>query len=154
VQDAPDSHDMSVKRPTTRAGRRIGDERGQALVEFAVLLPVLLLLLVGIIEIGSWFWTDIDLTSGTREGGRLLAASKNDASAIQDVEARLVQNLDSEIDTSKLQYTFSPPPAITTPLWPSGTTVTMTVTYPDELTVLGISASNPNMTTSAQVRIQ
>jgi Flp pilus assembly protein TadG len=141
-------------RTIGRARRRIRDGRGQALVEFAVLVPVLMLLLVGVIEVGSWFWTDIDLTSGTREGGRLLAASKNDASAIQDVEARLVQNINSEIDATKLRYSFNPAPASSTPLWASGTTVTLTVTYPDELSVLGISASDPNMTTSAQVRIQ
>jgi len=145
---------MSVRRTTARAGRPICDERGQALVEFAVLLPVLVLLLVGVIELGSWFWTDIDLESGTREAGRLLSTSKDDSSAIQHVEDRLVQNLDSEIDTSKLRYSFSPAPASSTPLWPSGTTVTMTVTYPDQVNVMGIAAGDPNMTTSAQVRIQ
>jgi Flp pilus assembly protein TadG len=145
---------VSVRRTTTRAGCRIREERGQALVEFVLLLPMLLLVLVGVIEVGIWIVTDGDLTSGTREAGRLLSTSTNDVSAIQDVENRLVQNITSGIDTSKLQYSFNPPPASSTPLWPSGTTVTMTVTYPDELTVLGISASNPNMTTSAQVRIQ
>jgi Flp pilus assembly protein TadG len=141
-------------KTTVRAVRRVDHERGQALVEFAILLPVLILLLIGVIEVGSWFWTDIDLESGTSDAGRLLAASTNDATAIQDVEGRLAQNLDSEIDTTKLQYSFSPAPAKTTPLWPSGTTVTMTVTYPDQLNVLGITAGDPNMTTSAQVRIQ
>jgi Flp pilus assembly protein TadG len=130
------------------------DERGQVLLEFAVLMPVLLLLLVGVIEMGTWLWADVDLTAGTREAGRLLSNSTNDSNAIQHVEDRLVQNLDSEINTSKLRYSFSPAPASSTPLWPSGTTVTMTVTYPDQLNVMGITASDPNMTASAQVRIQ
>jgi Flp pilus assembly protein TadG len=130
------------------------DERGQVLLEFAVLMPVLLLLLVGVIEMGTWLWADVDLTAGTREAGRLLSNSTNDSNAIQHVEDRLVQNLDSEINTSKIRYSFSPAPASSTPLWPSGTTVTMTVTYPDQLNVMGITASDPNMTASAQVRIQ
>jgi Flp pilus assembly protein TadG len=139
---------------TARKVRGLGHERGQALVEFAVLLPVLTLLLVGVIQFGSWFWTDIGLSSGIREAGRLLSASKDDSSAVQHVEDRLVQNVDSDIDPSKLRYSFSPPPASSTPLWPSGTTVTMTATYPDQLNVIGIAVGNPNMTTSAQVRIQ
>jgi Flp pilus assembly protein TadG len=118
------------------------------------LLPVLALILVGVFEVGSWLLTDGNLTSGTREAGRLLASSKNDSSAMQDVEARLVQNLDSDIDPSKLTYTFKPTPASSPPLWAAGTTVTLTVSYPDQLNVMGIPIGDPNMTTSAQVLIQ
>jgi Flp pilus assembly protein TadG len=145
---------MSVRKLAARTGRPIRGDRGQALVEFAILVPVLLLLLVGVIQVGFWFWTDIDLQSGTREAGRLLSASKNDASAIQDAENRLAQNLDSDIDPSKLRYSFNPAPAGSTPLWASGTTVTMTVSYPDQLNVMGVAIGDPNMTTAAQVRIQ
>src|SRR5947208_2445894 len=145
---------MSVRRTAALAGRRIRDQRGQALVEFALLLPLLALILVGVIEVGIWIFTDVDLSSGTREAGRLLSSSKDDSSAIQHVEDRLAQNVSSEIDTSKLQYSFNPAPASSTPLWPSGTTVTMTVNYPDQLNVMAIALGQPNMTTSAQVRIQ
>jgi Flp pilus assembly protein TadG len=137
-----------------KAGRRLHEERGQSMVEFAILAPVLVLLLVGVIQVGFWFWSDIDLTSATREAGRMLASSKGDPNAVADVEARLVQNLDSDIDPNKLKYSFSPAPAATTPLWASGTTVTLTVSYPDQLNVMGIALGDPNMTTSAQVRIQ
>lgn len=145
---------MSPWMAAARARRRIDDEHGQALVEFAVMLPVLMLLLVGVFNVGSWIWTDIDLASGTREAGRLLLTSKDDSSAVQHVEDRLVQNLNSGIDPSKLTYSFNPAPASSTPLWPSGTTVTLTVTYPDQLNVMGIAVGDPNMTSSAQVRIQ
>jgi Flp pilus assembly protein TadG len=145
---------VSVSRTAARAGRRILDERGQALVEFALLAPVLVLILIGVIQVGTWIFTDVNLSSGTREAGRLLANSKNDAAAIADVENRLKQNLDSGIDTSKLQYSFSPTPAGSTPLWPTGTTVTLTVSYPDQMRVMGVPLGSPNMTASAQVRIQ
>lgn len=153
-QDQPIVVTMSVSRTTARAGRRIRDERGQALVEFALLAPVLSLILVGVIQVGSWILADVDLASGTREAGRLLSTSKDDSSAIKDVENRFVQNVNSDVDTSKLQYSFSPAPASSTPLWPSGTTVTMTVTYPNQLNVMGVALGDPNMTSSAQVRIQ
>jgi Flp pilus assembly protein TadG len=88
---------MSRRRATARARRRIDDEHGHALVEFAVMLPVLMLVLVGVFNVGSWIWADIDLASGTREAGRLLLASKDDSSAIQHVEDRLVQNLNASL---------------------------------------------------------
>lgn len=124
------------------------------MVEFALMLPVLALVLVGVIQVGLYLLTDVDLSSGTREAGRLLTTSKDDTTAIADVENRLAQNLNAEIDPNKLKYSFNPAPAGSAPLWPSGTTVTMTVTYPDQLNVMGLAVGDPNMTSTAQVRIQ
>jgi Flp pilus assembly protein TadG len=145
---------MSVRRTVVRAARRICDQRGQALVEFAVLAPVLVLILVGVIQVGSWLFSDMSLSSATREAGRLLSTSKDDANITQDVKNRLVQNLDSGIDPSQVTVDYNPEPAGSTPQWASGTTVTMTVTYPDQLNVMGVALGASNMTTSAQVRIQ
>jgi hypothetical protein len=48
------------------------DDRGQAVLEFALLLPPLLLLLVfGMIEIGSAFSHNMSIASATREGARM-----------------------------------------------------------------------------------
>ncbi len=46
-------------------------ERGAAAIEFAILLPVLLVLLFGIIEFGLVLSTKISLTQAVREGARL-----------------------------------------------------------------------------------
>jgi Flp pilus assembly protein TadG len=137
-----------------RATARTRDEEGQSLVEMAICLPILLVLLVGIIQFGTWFWTGTNLSSATREAGLLLAASKNDPNAEQDVENRLAANLDSEIDPTKLSYSFSPHPAASTPLWSSGETVTMTVSYPDQLNLMGVPLGGSAITSTAQVRMQ
>jgi len=48
------------------------DERGQAVLEFALLLPPLVLILVfGMIEIGSAFSHNMSVASATREGARM-----------------------------------------------------------------------------------
>lgn len=48
------------------------DEHGQAVVEFALLLPPLILLLVfGMLEIGTAFSHNMTIASGTREGARM-----------------------------------------------------------------------------------
>src|SRR5690349_24234471 len=45
-------------------------ERGNALVEFAIVVPLVLLLVFGIIEWGVFLNRKIDLTQGVREAGR------------------------------------------------------------------------------------
>lgn len=54
-----------------RGRLRIGpDESGQGLVELALVLPVLLIILVGIMEFGLTFNNVISLRQGAREAGR------------------------------------------------------------------------------------
>lgn len=48
-------------------------ERGAAAVEFAILLPLLLLLVLGIAEFGRAFNAQITLTQAAREGVRVMA---------------------------------------------------------------------------------
>lgn len=45
-------------------------KRGQALVEMALVLPILLLLVFGIVEFGRIYHCHMTLTSATREGAR------------------------------------------------------------------------------------
>lgn len=48
-------------------------ERGTAAMEFALLLPVFLMLVLGIVYFGIGFNTKINLTAGVREGARKVA---------------------------------------------------------------------------------
>jgi Flp pilus assembly protein TadG len=45
-------------------------ERGQSLVEFAVILPILVLLLVGIFDLGHVVWTNDAISNAAREAAR------------------------------------------------------------------------------------
>jgi Flp pilus assembly protein TadG len=49
------------------------DDRGAAMVEFAIVLPVLLLILLGIIEFGRAYNTQVSIQAAAREGARELA---------------------------------------------------------------------------------
>jgi Flp pilus assembly protein TadG len=53
-------------------------DRGAAAVEFALLLPVLLLLVFGIIDFGRALNAQITLTQAAREGARLAALGQPD----------------------------------------------------------------------------
>ncbi len=74
---------MAAPRPR-RAGRRAG--AGQALVEFALVFPVFVLLLAGMIDFGLGLYSYMSLISAAREGARLgvTACTATDcASAVQ-----------------------------------------------------------------------
>jgi Flp pilus assembly protein TadG len=64
---------MSAARPGARSARRRrrAGQRGIELVEFSLIAPVLLLLVMGLIEFGVIFNSHIELRSAAREGGRL-----------------------------------------------------------------------------------
>lgn len=49
---------------------RLGNEKGGAAVEFAVVLPLLVLILFGIVEYGFIFYNKQVLTNASREGAR------------------------------------------------------------------------------------
>jgi Flp pilus assembly protein TadG len=51
--------------------RFVGSERAAALVEFAIVLPILLLIVFGIVDFGRALYTANNLTSAVREGARL-----------------------------------------------------------------------------------
>jgi Flp pilus assembly protein TadG len=55
-------------------------DRGAAAVEFALVLPVLLLVLCGIIDFGRALHAQVVLTQAAREGARLAALGEPDAS--------------------------------------------------------------------------
>jgi hypothetical protein len=54
--------------------RRSGRERGQALVEFAVLVPAFLIILLSLLEFGLVFNQYLTLEYATREGARVASA--------------------------------------------------------------------------------
>lgn len=62
-------------------GTTWGSDRGAAAVEFALVFPMLVLVLIGIVEYGSVFNTQLMLTSAAREGARAMAVTGDAAQA-------------------------------------------------------------------------
>jgi Flp pilus assembly protein TadG len=129
--------------------RRLRGERGITTVEFAILAPVLLLILLGTIEIGLFIFTMDDVRQATSEGGRQLTLMRNDPNGLQTVESKVASSLGSEVDASKVSYSFS-----TQPPWAPGAIVTMTVTYPDTLSVMGLNLTSGPIKATAKVTVE
>jgi len=63
----------------------IGDEKGQSLVEFALLLPVVVLLVVGILELGRVVSAQLIVENLAREGARYAIAGPDETQVSQRV---------------------------------------------------------------------
>ena len=66
------------------------NQRGAALVEFAIVATVFLTLLFGVVEFGRFFWTHNALRDAARRGVRYATIRKNDAAGIQAVKNMVV----------------------------------------------------------------
>ena len=89
-----------TRRPRTpgvraAAARWRADERGAALVEFAIVVPVLLTLLMAIIDFGRMIAVAASLSGAVREGARAGATVSDfgDAADVGAVPPRVVQRL-------------------------------------------------------------
>lgn len=95
-------------------------ERGAAMVEMALVLPILVLLVFGIIEFGRAYNAQITLTHAAREGVREFAVTQDSAAG----QAAAVAAATS-LDTAQMSFTLS---ACTV-----GQPATMQISYPFQL---------------------
>ena len=63
--------------PRRSADRQAKSDRGAAMVEFALVLPLLVVMLIGVIEFGWLFAQNLNVRHGAREGARLVAINFN-----------------------------------------------------------------------------
>ena len=95
------------------SGRRWGrcwrDEGGQALAEFALVLPLILFFIAGILELGRAWNIKQAVTDAAREGARYTVVMDEDVT-IADVEAKVEERLAlSSIETSNIVISSADP---------------------------------------------
>ncbi|ADL11781.1 TadE/TadG family type IV pilus assembly protein [Acetohalobium arabaticum] len=81
--------------------------RGQALVELALVLPVLLLILFGIVEFGRIFHAYLVIANAARVGAREGAITNDDT----DIKDAVRTAADHSLDLNRLSIAISPDPA-------------------------------------------
>lgn len=65
--------------------------KGAAAVEFALVLPILVALLIGIMEFGYWFYLSSSAAGAAREGARDLAINSSKSGAAANAETLALQ---------------------------------------------------------------
>jgi Flp pilus assembly protein TadG len=122
------------------------DQRGQTAVEFALVAPLLIVLLLGIIQVGVAFHDYVTITDAARAGARKAVVARftggNTATTVQ-----AVRNSASDLDQSKLGVNVTPATLDT-----AGSTVTVTATYPYtiDIPLLGLTLVSGNLTATAK----
>ncbi|MHB1419234.1 MAG: TadE family protein [Bacillota bacterium] len=99
---------------------RENNEKGQAMVELAMILPVLIILLFGVIEFGRIFQAYLTVTYAAREGARAGAIGNSDTQVVEVVSSASIG-----LDTSLLAVDISP-----TGIREPGEALTVSVIYP------------------------
>ena len=134
---------MRIARNISRAVRR---EDGQTLVEFALVLPILALLLFGVIQFGIVFNNYLTLTDAVRAGARKAAVSRQTTDPVGTAKTAVVSSgADITIDPNKVSVTSD---------WQPGDPVTVQATYPYSINLLGIVVKSGFITSKTTERVE
>jgi Flp pilus assembly pilin Flp len=126
----------------------IRDERGQTMVEFALVIPVLLVVLFGVIQFGVLYNNYVTLTDATRAGARKAAVSRLETNR----EALVTEKVEASapgLDDDDLQVFVSTPGG-----WEHGEDVTVRATYPYEIDLLGFVVAAGDLESETTERVE
>jgi Flp pilus assembly protein TadG len=133
---SPDTTDASVPVSSPVAGtaqtKRHERGRGQALVEFAMILPVFFLVVAGMFDLGLGVYSDLTLVNAAREGARLGVIDPGNTAAIESRVRAMASNLDgSKLDVAIAceRPSGSSFVACGAPMWQPGDATKVTVGY-------------------------
>lgn len=119
-------------------------ESGQALVEFALVAPLVLLLLLGVVQFGIAFNESITVADAARAGSRaaVVAGAANATAAAKSAVVSAAGNLDPSTLSSGTTVTVG------------ATDVTVRVTYPYSIDLLGLVVKNGVLSSSITERLE
>lgn len=126
--------------------RKTGEERGQTMVEFALVLPLLALLLFGIIQFGILFNNYVTLTDAVRAGARKAAVSRQAPNPVGAATGAVTASA-ADLNTANLQVSVSSD-------WQPGDNVTVTATYPYSISLLGVVVQSGQLKSTTTERVE
>jgi Flp pilus assembly protein TadG len=139
---------------STMSRRLIRNEHGQAVTEFAVILPVLLLVLLAIYQFGVVFNNYIQVTGAARDGARKASVSRT-AGSCGSVDALAVSAAKAAapgLNQSNITVTVAR--TCTNNAYQQGTDETVTVKYPYSISILGRVVASGQLSSSTTMRVE
>ncbi len=118
------------------------------MTEFALVLPILALLLFGVIQFGIVFNQYITLTDAVRAGARKAAVSRR----LPDppgAATQAVRNAATDLKQSNLNVTVT-----VSPSWSPGAEATVTASYPYSINLLGLVVKSGRMNSTTKERVE
>jgi Flp pilus assembly protein TadG len=111
-----------------------------------MILPILLLVLFGIVQLGIVFNHYVTLTDAARAGARKAVVSRQ-ASNPSSATTAAVRASATNLDQSKLGVTVSS-------TWQPGQDVTVTATYPYQISLLGLIVKSGTLSSQTTERLE
>jgi Flp pilus assembly protein TadG len=118
------------------------------MAEFALVLPLLALLLFGVIQFGLVFHNYVTLTDAVRAGSRQAAVGRHLDDPEGAAEERVRESA-ANLDQAKLDVNVDPPA-----VWEPGADVTVEATYPYSINLLGIVVASGDLTSKTTERVE
>ena len=122
------------------------------MVEFALVLPVLLALVTGIMQLAILYTHQLSVTDALRQVARQVSVCRF-ASGSTDPKPQFQTQIGSDgLSSSNANLTTSQGATWSCPA--SGSSVTVTGTYPDSVSIVGINLFSVTLTSKEQVAIE
>jgi Flp pilus assembly protein TadG len=125
----------------------ITDEHGQTAVEFALVAPMLIVLLLAVVQVGIAFNNYVTLTDAARVGARKAVVARFSPTGVPDV-TQAVRAASSDLDQTKL--TIDVAGQWTVP----GSDVTVKLSYPYKIDLLGWVVASGDITKTMTERLE
>jgi Flp pilus assembly pilin Flp len=122
-------------------------EDGQTMVEFALVIPILCLVLFAIIQFGILYNNYVTLTDATRIGARKAAVSRQQADPVGETVAK-VRGAATGLDLAKLEV------SVAATAWEHGEDVTVEARYPYSVDLLGFVVASGKLTSKTTERVE
>ena len=116
------------------------------MTEFALVLPLLALLLFGVIQFGIVFNNYIQLTDAVRAGARKGAVGRHQQNP-QGTVTQAVRDASTSLKQSDLNVSV-------TSSWQPGSEVTVSASYPYSISLLGLVVKSGRMTSTTKERVE
>jgi len=126
-----------------------GHEDGQTMVEFALVLPILLIILLGIVQYGIAFKNSLALTDAVRAGARKAAVSRSLNNCDTGAAQQAVRDSAVDLTTSDVQPTVTFAPGCE-----AGASVTVSATYPYSIDILGFVVTSGTLHSQTVERVE
>jgi Flp pilus assembly protein TadG len=133
---------------TTKKRRGLRGERGQTMTEFAIVLPIFLLLLLGIAQGGVAFNHYVQLTDATRAGARFGAPL--DCSGTCDRTDKVI----TKVKASAANLEPAQVGVTVTSTWQPGTDLRVCASYPFSIDLIGLVVSSGNLNSCTTERVE
>ena len=129
---SPDTERLEPTDSDAVADRDTERGRGQALVEFSIILPVFFLLVAGMFDFGLGIYSDLTLVNAAREGARLGVIDPGNTAAVEQRVREMAGNLDAsklDVKVACERPSSGVFTACTSPMWLPGDATKVTVDY-------------------------